>query len=348
MTALASGKPGLQKRSRHLAGLEFSTLLVAVAPLLLAAAPFFLGRSELRLLVEMFCYLSLAHMWNLLAGYSGLVSVGQQAFVGLGGYIFFALATLFGIPIFVAIPLSGLLVFILSFPIGWLAFRLRGAYFAIGTWVIAEVMRLLAGQVEALGGGSGISLPSNIVKSIAGGRELREMIFYWIALGLALASIATVWCLLRSRWGLALTAVRDSEIASESVGVKAYRTRFIVYVLVAGYTAVVGSFIFLQKLRISPEAAFSINEWTAFVIFIVVIGGVGTIEGPIIGVVVFFILRELLADWGAWNFVVMGVVAIAVMLVERKGIWGALSKWGISPVFPTARTFHSDRPDGRT
>jgi branched-chain amino acid transport system permease protein len=344
MTAI-TGEADTSHRLAGLSAIARPALAIGgLALIVLAAAPFFLGRSELRLLMEVFSYLALAQMWNLLAGYSGLISVGQQAFVGLGGYIFFALTMLAGIPVLAAIPLAGLIVVALAIPTGWLAFRLRGAYFAIGTWVIAEVFRLLAGQVQALGGGSGISLPTDIVRSVASGRELREMLFYWIALGLALASVVVAWRLLRSRWGLALTAIRDSEIASESLGVKAMQTRFVVYVLVAGFTAIVGAFTFLQKLRISPEAAFSINEWTAFVIFIVVIGGVGTIEGPLIGVIVFFVLRELLADWGTWNFVIMGIVAISVMVVDKRGIWGALAARGMRPLFPTARTFKPAGP----
>ncbi|MBL0372267.1 branched-chain amino acid ABC transporter permease [Rhizobium sp. KVB221] len=318
---------------------RLSIAIAALLTLLLLAGPLFLGRAELRLMMEVLSYLALAQMWNLLAGYAGLVSVGQQAFVGVGGYLFFALTMLAGVPVLLALPAAGLVAMVLALPIGWLALRLRGAYFAIGTWVIAEVLRILAGQVPGLGGGSGISIPTDIVKSVATDRDVREMIFYWIALGLAVASILVVWRLLRSRWGLALTAVRDSEIASESLGVKIWQTRFIVFVLVAGFTAVVGAFIFLQKLRISPDAAFSINDWTAFVIFIVVIGGVGTIEGPIIGVIAFFVLRELLADLGTWNFIIMGLVAIAVMLIDKRGIWGALAARGVPPLFRTKRTF---------
>jgi branched-chain amino acid transport system permease protein len=336
MTAISEGQSARTGYGRP-GGARLMILLAIVVTAGLVAGPLFLGRSELRLMMEVFSYLALAQMWNLLAGYAGLVSVGQQAYVGLGGYIFFALTMLAGVPVLVAIPLSGLIVMAIAVPTGWLAFRLRGAYFAIGTWVIAEVYRILAGQAQSLGGGSGISLTTDIVKSVAADRGMREMLLYWIALGLAVASILVVWRLMRSRWGLALTAIRDSEVASESLGVKAMRTRFAVYVMVAGFTGVVGAFIFLQKLRIAPDAAFSINEWTAFVIFIVVIGGVGTIEGPLIGVAAFFVLRELLADWGTWNFIVMGLVAIAVMLVDKRGIWGAIAARGAPALFPTRR-----------
>jgi len=297
----------------------------------LAFAPFWAGRAELRLLMEILSFLALAQMWNLLAGYSGLISIGQQAFVGLGGYMFFALAMFAGVPILAAIPLAALITAIIAVPTGWVAFRLQGAYFAIGTWVIAEVFRLIAAQVSALGGGSGISLPVALARSLASGRAEREMVMYYMAFSIGIASLVLVWLLLRSKWGLALTAIRDSEPAAEAVGVQTRRVKFMVYVLTAAMTGLTGAFIFLQKLRITPEAAFSVNDWTAFVIFIVVIGGIGTIEGPIIGVIVFFLLREIAADWGTWYLIMMGSIAIGVMLIDKRGIWGAISaRWNIT------------------
>jgi branched-chain amino acid transport system permease protein len=187
---------------------------------------------------------------------------------------------------------------------------------------MAEVFRLVFAQVSALGGGSGTSLPVDIVRSMAEDRSSREALSYWLALGAALVVVTAVYLLLRSRKGLALTAIRDNELASASLGIDIWRTKFFVYVVTSGLTAVVGALIFLQKLRISPDAAFSVNDWTAFVIFIVVIGGIGTIEGPIIGTIVFFLLRETLADLGTVYLMVLGLVAIVVMLKAPRGIWG--------------------------
>lgn len=310
-------------------------LLVILAALI--AAPAWAGRADLRLLMEAFSFLALAQMWNLLAGFTGLISVGQQAFVGLGAYLFFALAMFAGIPVLLAIPAAALATAVIAIPTGWIAFRLQGAYFAIGTWVIAEVFRLFAAQISALGGGSGISLPVALAKSIASSRGAREMVMYYIALAIALVAVLGVWLFLRSKWGLALSAIRDSEPAAESVGVNTRRVKFLVYVVTAGFTGLTGAFIFLQKLRITPEAAFSLNEWTAFVIFIVVIGGIGSIEGPIVGVIVFFVLREIAADWGTWYLMMMGAIAIAVMLIDKRGLWGsAQARWNLA-IFPVKR-----------
>ena len=317
-------------RSSHV-----GTALFAAAFVLLAAAPAWGGRDDLRLLSEIYAYVALASLWNLLAGYAGLVSVGQQAYVGLGGYVLFATAILAGLNPLIAVPAAGLLAGIVALPVAGLMFRLRGHYFAIGTWVVAEVFRLVASQLSALGGGSGISLPAGIVVAMAPSRQLREFLIYWLALALVAAVLGAIVLLLRSRWGLALTAIRDNELAARANGVDVRSTKLAVYVLTAFGTAMIGALIFLQKLRISPDTAFSVNDWTAFVIFITVIGGIGRIEGPIVGTVVFFLLRQTLADLGSLYLLMLGAVAIAVMLVAPKGLWGLLAErfgWQLLPL----------------
>ncbi|WP_334194523.1 branched-chain amino acid ABC transporter permease [Pararhodobacter sp.] len=311
-------------------------LLVPIV-ILLIAAPWWAGRADLRLMGEIALYMSLAVLWNLLAGYAGLVSVGQQAYVGFGGYLFFALTMLAGLHPYAALPLVVLAGAVISAPVAVLIFRLRGAYFAIGTWVVAEVFRLSFAQISSLGGGSGTSLSPDIVRSLADGRDAREAVAWWLALGAAALVIGAVVWLLRSRQGVALTAIRDNELAARSLGIDIWRTKFTVYVVVSGLTALIGALIFLQKLRISPDAAFSANDWTAFVIFIVVIGGIGTLEGPILGTLVFFALRETLADLGTFYLIALGAVAIIIMLFAPRGLWGFLrDRWGLE-LFPLSR-----------
>ena len=316
---------------------RIGTAIVAAAFVVFAAAPWWADRASLRLLAEIYAYVALASLWNLLAGYAGMVSVGQQAYVGLGAYVLFALAMLAGIHPLIAIPIAGLAAAIVSVPVAALIFRLRGHYFAIGTWVVAEVFRLLASQVSALDGGSGTSLPSAVVLSIAGTRQMREFIVYWIALALVAGVLGAIVLLLRSRYGLALIAMRDSELSARSNGVDVARIKYLVYVTVAFGTAMVGALIFLQKIRISPDTAFSVNDWTAFVIFITVIGGIGRIEGPIIGTAVFFLLRQTLADLGAIYLMILGLVAIVVMLKAPKGIWGLVADRFGWQLFPLGR-----------
>jgi len=310
-------------------------VLIAIALVVLALAPYWGDRQTLRLLAEMFTFIALASLWNLLAGYAGLVSVGQQAFVGLGGYALFALAILLDVNPILAIFVAGPVGALVAVPVALLIFRLRGAYFAIGTWVVAEVFRLLASQVSALGGGSGVSLPASVVLAMAPSRQMREFEMYWLALFLTVATLAAIFLLLRSRHGLALTAIRDNELAAQSTGIGVWGIKFAVYVLTGFGTAMVGAFIFLQKLRISPDTAFSVNDWTAFVIFITVIGGIGRIEGPIIGTIIFFALRQTFAGLGSLYLLMMGAVAIVVMLWAPKGLWGMVVErlgWQILPL----------------
>ncbi|HET7191106.1 MAG TPA: branched-chain amino acid ABC transporter permease [Pseudolabrys sp.] len=298
--------------------------IIAAAIIVLTVAPYWGDRQTLRLLAEMFTFVALASLWNLLAGYTGLVSVGQQAFVGLGGYILFALAILLDVDPVFAIFIAGPIGALIAIPVAVLIFRLRGAYFAIGTWVVAEVFRLLASQVSVLGGGSGISLPAAVIISMASSRQIREFETYWLALALMTSILGAITILLRSRHGLALTAIRDNEIAAQSTGINVWGIKFAVYVFAAFGTSIVGAFIFLQKLRISPDTAFSVNDWTAFIIFITVIGGIGRIEGPIVGTIVFFFLRQTLAGLGTAYLLIMGAVAIAVMLWAPRGLWGLI------------------------
>jgi len=324
---------------------RIAAVFAIVLAALLIAAPFWGSTATQQLLGQMMVYIALASLWNLLAGYTGLVSVGQQAYVGLGVYIMVSVTIYLGIHPYFAIPLAGLAAALISMPVAKLVFRLQGAYFAIGTWVVAEVFRLIAAQLGSvgLGGGSGTSIPGPVMQALAVNKFWREASIYWLALVLGLGALALVYGLLRSRIGLALTAIRDSEVASGSLGVNIDRIKYAVYVTAAAMTGMVGSLIALQKIRVSPNAAFSVNDYTAIVIFIVVIGGIGTIEGPIIGTIVYFLLREYFADLGAIYLMILGVIAIIMMLVAPKGIWGYVAqRWQIN-LFPTGYVVKEDK-----
>jgi branched-chain amino acid transport system permease protein len=313
--------------------------LVAV-PLVaaLVAMPWWSGDAgNMRLVGEMAYYLALAQLWNLLAGYAGLVSVGQQAFVGLGGYALFYLTGPTEMDVYLALLLAGPFAGLMAIPVSFAVFRLRGAYFAVGTWVVSEVFALFASLIAVLGAGSGLSLTPSILRQISPDRDIRDTILYLMSLAISVFVFAIVYLLLRSRHGLALTAIRDSEPASASLGVNTFRTKFIIYIATAACTGLIGGLIFLQKLRISPEAGFSINDWTVVVIFMVVIGGIGTLEGPFIGMLIYIVLRELLADYGAIYLMLMGAIAIAIMLKAPFGIWGWVVQRYDIQLFPVGR-----------
>jgi len=322
---------------RSTAASRAALVAAGLALAVLVSLPFWGDSGDMRLVVEICYYLALAQLWNLLAGYTGLVSVGQQAYVGLGGYMFLALSVLWGLPPLLALPFAGAGAALVALPTAFVVFRLRGAYFAIGTWVVAEVFRLLLALVTPLGGGTGMSLPVAVVQALAEGRAVRDALIYYLGLGLGVGTVLLVFLWLRSRYGLALTAIRDSESAAASVGVDNPRTKLAVYLIAAALAGLAGGLIFLEKLRISPDAAFSVGDWTASVIFIVVIGGIGSIEGPILGTIVFFALRALLADYGAWYLITLGLLAVATMLVAPQGLWGVIARSLGLELFPVRR-----------
>ena len=324
-----------------------SRVFAALAVVILAALvslPWWGDAGDMRLIAEMAYYVALAQLWNLLAGYAGLVSVGQQAYVGLGGYMLFYLTGVWNVNVYVAVLLAGPFAGLMAIPVSFAVFRLRGAYFAIGTWVVSEVFALLASLITVLGAGSGLSLTVPILQEISPDRDTRDTLLYLMTLGAALFVVGVVYLLLRSRHGLALTAIRDSEPASASLGVNTFRTKFIIYIATAACTGLIGALIFLQKLRISPEAGFSINDWTVVVIFMVVIGGIGTIEGPFIGMLIYIVLRELLADYGTYYLILLGLIAIIIMLKAPSGLWGWVIQRYNLQLFPVGRRLVSTPP----
>src|SRR5215469_11260240 len=200
-------------------------LLVVVV---LAYFPYIVHSGTTAILVQAFIVLTLASMWNLLAGYAGLVSVGQQAFVGLGGY-FVLILGLHGLSPFAALPISAIGCGVAALPLWWLVSRLRSGYFAIATWVLASTVMLIIERFSSIGGGTGMPLPG-----FAGANPvLLTAHTYWAALAVTVAALVAIYLLLRSRLGLVLTAIRDDEVAARSSGARVGLARLLVF-LIAG------------------------------------------------------------------------------------------------------------------
>jgi len=291
-----------------------------VLAIVMAVLPYYVPIGSTRQLTDLFVYIILATAWNLLAGFGGMVSIGQQAYVGLGAYGIVTLVGILGLNQLLAIPLVAVACAIIAIPISYLVFRLVGGYFAVGTWVIAEIFRLVTIRFPELGAGSGFSIPP-----MAGvDRDMRIAIGYWAALAVAVIVVVAVVLLVRSRLGLALTAVRDEPVAAATSGVNVVTARRLVFVIAAAAAGAAGAIVAISALNVQPTAVYSV-QWTAFMIFMVVIGGVGSIEGPIIGAVLFWILRELLADYGEVYLIGLGLLGVVMVLVAPGGIWGLLT-----------------------
>ena len=264
---------------------RLTPVVALAAVVVLAAFPALVGAGTTATLVDVFVLLTMASMWNLLAGYAGLVSIGQQTFIGLGAYIVLVLAQ-WGMQPYLALPLAVVGSALAALPISWLLLRLRGGYFAIATWVVADAVQLTLSRFPSLGGGTGAILPgaSGIDPST------RLAWTYWAALAVAVLTLATVYLVLRGRLGLVLTAVRDNEIGARSVGADVGSAKRIVFLVAAAGCGAAGGLLLLSQLNVLSTSVFSVS-WSAKMIFVVIIGGIGSIEGPIVGTAIYFALQ---------------------------------------------------------
>ncbi|WP_088315443.1 branched-chain amino acid ABC transporter permease [Kineosporia sp. R_H_3] len=305
-------------------------VLVAVA----AAVPMLFVPLVGNRLTALLALVVLAVTWNALAGYAGLVSVGQQGFFGLGAYAVLALSDL-GVNAYLSVPLAGVVCALVALPSSLLLFRLRAGQFAIGTWVLAEVFRLLVSRVPQLGAGTGRSLTSTTGVDPA----LRQALTYWTALAMTVLVLVGAFALLRSRVGIRLQAVRDDENAARSLGVGVTGEKRLVFVLGSGGAGVAGAITLTNSLTAQPDNMFGV-QWAALMIFMVVIGGIGAFEGPIIGAVLLFVVQQLFDGLGNWYLVGLGVLAVVATLSAPRGVWGELAHrrgWTAAPLFHDVR-----------
>lgn len=286
--------------------------------LALAAVPFW-GSEYVLLFCLLFClYLALSEMWNLLAGYSGLISLGQQSFVGLGGYAVAILCNYYQVPLWVSVAIGGLLSCLLALFMSLFIFRMKGVYFAIGTWIFAEALLIWFGNWKYVKYGVGLFVKPPSPTSM-------EQIYYG-ALVAGVGSVALVYALLRSRLGLGLMAMRDDEAVAETMGVQVFRSKLYCFLIGAFVTGATAGILYVFQVFIQPYKAFAI-DWTVKLVFIVIIGGIGTIEGPIVGAFVFVLLSQMLAEYFSVSMLILGTIAIIVILAAPKGIMGSLQAW---------------------
>lgn len=279
-------------------------------------APWILPASDVTILMNFFILVIMATMWNLLAGYAGMVSIGQQGFIGLGAYatLYFAIK---GMDPFVAIPLAIIVCAVIAFPVTYLLFRLRGGYFAVATWVVANSAMLIIGSIAFFGGGTGHYLPGLTNLSF----KVLNHDTYLAAWVVALFVVVATYILLRSRLGLVLSSVRDNEVASRSSGAKVTATRRTVFIVAAAGCGAAGAVLAISQPFIQLGNEFNL-QWAAEMLFASMIGGLGTIEGPILGCVIFFVLQQSLQNYGAWYLIIFGALAVGVAIWQPRGIWG--------------------------
>ncbi len=294
-------------------------LVPLAAPIVLLALLPVIGIPQSWLLYAFlfFIYLAMANMWNLLAGYSGLISLCQPAFLGLAGYTL-AIGTWVGIPWWAGLLGGALVAALFALLISIPVFRLSGIYFAIGTLVVPEALRMIfylwrpvGGQMQ--GGGAGY-----MVKGIGG---VSTNMTYWLAFIIGIGSIFLVRRVLKSKLGLGLAAIHDNERTAASCGVSVFKLKLYTFVIAAIVTGLAGGVYYLYQGYIEPSATFNVR-WTMTLLLATVIGGIRSEEGPLIGAIVVVFLYFLLARYAGYSLLIQGIILIGIMLASPQGIVG--------------------------
>jgi len=278
-------------------------------------------RSWILYLFLFFTYLAMANMWNLLAGYSGLMCLCPAAFIGLAGYTL-VIITWTGLPLYLGIIGGAIVAAVFAMLISIPVFRLRGIYFAIGTLVVPEALRIVfylwkpvGGELQ--GGGAGY-----MIKGIAG-VSMTEI--YWLALAIGIVSILLMRVILRSRLGLGLAAIRDSDRTAASSGVDVFRLKLYSFVIGAFIIGMAGAIFYIYQGYIEPASAFNVR-WLMTIMLATVIGGMSTEEGPIVGTIIVVFLHFLLARYAGISLLIQGVILVGIMLLAPQGIMGFIRK----------------------
>ena len=290
-------------------------VIVILAVLPLTGIP----RAWLLYLFLFFVYLALSNMWNLLAGYSGLLSLCQPAFIGLAGYTL-VIFTWSGLPFYLGIIVGGIVSMAFALLISIPVFRLRGIYFAIGTLVVPEVLRVIFFLWRPIGGelhGAGAGYRLKGLVGISGAET------YWMALFIGIISIFLVRLILASKLGLGLAAIRDSDSTAASIGIDVFKLKLCSFVICSLVTGIAGGVFYVYQGYVEPTTAFGIR-WTMILMLSTVIGGMGIQEGPILGTAVVVFLHFFLAEYTGINLFIQGVLLVTIMIVAPHGIMGLI------------------------
>jgi len=276
------------------------------------------GTEYVLLFCLLFClYLALSQMWNLLVGYSGLLSLGQQAFIGFGGYSMAVMINYYGVNVWLSVFLGGVFSVLLALFMSLFIFRMRGIYFAIGTWVFAEMLMLWFSNWKYVKYATGLFIKPENPPSMSA--------IYYAAFIMGAVGLAAVYVILRSPVGLGLMAMRDNEEVSETMGVEVFRCKLFCFLVAAFITGATAGVFYLFQIFIQPYKAFAM-DWTVKLVFIVIIGGIGTVEGPLVGTFVYVLLSQWLAEYGSVSMLILGIIAITIILAAPKGIMGTLQE----------------------
>lgn len=300
---------------------RYELVVIGLFFFLLIFPLFELSQGLLIYLFLFFVYLTISLMWNLLAGYSGLVSLCQPAFFGLAGYVV-AIFSLKGLPLYVGLFAGAFIACLFGLAISFPVFRLSGIYFSIGTLVIPEALRIFFFLWRPIGGGLHGGGAGYMIKGLQA-HSIREL--YILSLIIGIASFLTVRRILGAKLGMGLAAIRDNQRTAASCGIDVFRLKLYSFLISAFFTGLAGSIFYIYQGYIEPASAFNI-KWTMIAMLSTVIGGLGTPEGPVIGSAFVILLHFLLAKYGAVSLLIQGIILVGIMLILPEGIRGSLER----------------------
>jgi branched-chain amino acid transport system permease protein len=281
----------------------------------LIAVPHVLDRYTVFLLYLVWLYIGLAQGWNLLAGYAGLISLGVAAFFGIGAYTAAMTVIHLNFHFLLGSLLGGFLAMVFAAIVAMPIFRFRGIYFAIGTLVLSEALRIFMISWKFTGSADGLTLPIEKSPSL--------MWFYYLMLCVAAGATLLVVLILRTKLGMSLRAIGNNEKSAQNMGVNTFRTKLSIFLISAFITGVVGGIHATQMGSIEPYSIFYFM-WTLSTANTVIIGGIGTVVGPVFGSIFIIFLAELLADYHTFHLAITGVLLIVIIRFIPAGIWGEI------------------------
>lgn len=316
----------IKKRAFKVTKAEWYIILIAIVlPFIFDFSPYFQG-----LLIFVLIWVILGSSWNLLAGYTGLVSFGHAAYFGIGAYAAALPFLHWGISPWWGLLTGGLAAVILGYLLGIVVFRLRGPYFALGTLASAEILRIVFGEEEWLTNGhNGILYMTTWVSKYP---------YYFIGLILAIGAVFTIKAVMNSKAGFYFLSIREDEDAAEALGINAKKYKNIATAISTFWAGMAGAFYMIYMGFIDPEVVFALHNISIITILVGIIGGVGTIWGPALGGVVMVIVQEMFrsAIFGlapSWvsrmHSLVFGLLVIFVILYMAGGIvgdWNLISR----------------------
>lgn len=296
-------------------------IIVICVTLLSLVIPFFIPVFWLRIITGVVMWVGLALSWNMIGGYMGYTSFGHGAFFGVGAYITALLMTVVNLNFFAAVLIAGILTYLFAGLIGFPTLRLSGAYFAIGTWAFAEMMRQLVLVIPATGGPYGLRMPV----------MLNEFFFYFLMLALAGIVLAFTYFLFeKSNFGLKVEAVRDEETAAQTLGLNTVAVKVQTFALSAMFPGMIGGAYAYWITYIHPDSVLGAKVADIMVVM-VLLGGIGTVLGPVVGAIVLSIIDKLM--WVAWGdspayLIVLGFAICLVILFLPEGLINLPGKFG--------------------